>query len=74
MNSSWKEFDIINDSHEYVVKIVEKIEEDKVQRIVGKKPAQYFVKCSICGEEDQLSFTGVQYKKKEFICFDCLIK
>ena len=74
MDSSWKEFDIINDAHAYFKKTVDKIEKKKLQRIVGKKPAQYFVTCSVCKKEEQLSFTGIVYKKKEFICFNCMIK
>ncbi len=72
MDSQWKEFDKINDAHEFVVSVVDKIEEDKSQRIVGKKPAQYIVECSKCNKPCQISYAGI--KKKAFICFDCLSK
>ncbi|MBW2988450.1 hypothetical protein DRJ48_02045 [Candidatus Woesearchaeota archaeon] len=72
MESSWKKFDKANDAHKFIVDAIEKIEKAKTQRIVGKKPAQYVVECGVCGKPVQLAFTGVNIKKKHFVCFNCL--
>ena len=72
MDSQWKEFDKINDAHAYIVKVVNKIERKKTQRIVGKTPAQYIVECGTCKQPCQISYAGI--KGKEFTCFDCLSK
>ena len=74
MDSHWKEFDKVNETHEFILKAISKIEKKKAQRIVGKKPSQYIVECGICGKPTQISFAGVNLKKKCFVCFNCLAK
>ncbi len=74
MESAWKKFDTVNEAHDFLLKTIEKIEKKKSQRIVGKKPAQYVIECARCGKPTIFAFTGIQYKKKEFICFECLSK
>jgi uncharacterized ferredoxin-like protein len=74
MDSHWKEFDRIKEAHEFLVKAEEKVEKAKSQRIVGKKPSQYIVECSVCGKPSLVAFVGISIKKKGFVCFDCLSK
>lgn len=69
----WERFDIVNGAHQVYMKEVLKIQEEKEQKITGKRPAAYFIKCSKCGKKIKLAFTGIDFKKKKFICFDCLI-
>ena len=74
MDSHWDTFDAVNDAHELFLKTVAKIERQKAQRTVGKKPAQYVVECVICKQIIEFAFTGIDSKKKGFVCFDCLAK
>jgi hypothetical protein len=74
MDSHWKEFDKINDAHEFLTKVVDKVEKSKSQRIVGKKPSQYIVECVLCNKPSIVAFVGISTKKKGFVCFDCLSK
>ena len=70
----WQKFDIVNSAHQFFMKEVLKIQEEKEQKITGKRSAAYFVTCSKCGAKVKLAFTGIDYKKKKFICFNCLVR
>ncbi len=74
MESHWDTFDQVKDAHDFFLKTVAKIEKQKAQRTVGKKPAQYVVECALCKQVIELAFTGIDYKKKGFVCFNCLAK
>jgi hypothetical protein len=74
MDQAWKKFDIINDAHAFLTKTIAKIEKKKTQRLVGKKPSQYIVECSKCCKPTMIAFTGINFKKNEFVCFECLAK
>jgi hypothetical protein len=69
----WKTFDIVNNAHQFYMKEVLKIQEEKEQKITGKRAAAYFVTCSKCHKKVKLAFTGIDYKNERFICFNCLI-
>ena len=74
MESEWEKFHIVNDAHEVYLNIISKIEKSHKQKIVGKKPVQYVVECSSCGEPTLLAFTGVNVKTKQLVCFNCIAK
>ncbi len=73
IEDKWKKFDIVNSAIQLYLKKVEEIQEKKEQKLNGKKTAEYLVECSKCRNMVKLAFTAVNYKKKEFVCFNCLV-
>ena len=71
LKEKWKKLDTIATSRQIYEKTVLDIENKKKQKITGKKSAEYLITCAACKKEIKIAFTGVNTKKKEFICFDC---
>lgn len=61
----------IKKASEQIQKELENIEKNPNIKTNTKKPAEYPIKCSVCGKERPFAFFLYDSKTKKFKCFRC---